>query len=102
MFRVMILLMFTYLFFYLHLSGDISKYINMKYSFLSTSMIYILFFLTIVEGIRWFKSEKKSEKDVDCHECHYDSSHEQKKPPLGKRIRRVISYTTIILPALTG
>ncbi|EKN65642.1 hypothetical protein BABA_19456 [Neobacillus bataviensis LMG 21833] len=102
MFRVVILLMFTYLFFYLHMSGNISKYINMKYSFLTNSMIYALFFLTIVEGIRWYLSEKKSEKDGDCHVCHHDQPHAIKKPALGKSIKRMVSYTMIILPALTG
>ncbi|MFZ7945883.1 TIGR03943 family putative permease subunit [Neobacillus sp. 19] len=102
MFRVIILLLFTYLFFYLHMSGNITKYINMKYSFLTNSMIYALFFLTIVEGIRWYLSEKKSEKDEDCHVCHHDHPHTIKKPTLGKRIKRVVAYSMIILPALTG
>ncbi|MBS4215231.1 MULTISPECIES: TIGR03943 family putative permease subunit [Neobacillus] len=106
MFRVVILLLFTNLFFYLHLSGNISKYINMKYSFLSYSMIYALFFLTIVEGIRWYLKEKKSEKQLECVECHHDHAHEHdhdhKKPSFGKKLKRTVSYTMIILPALTG
>ncbi|MFC4799231.1 TIGR03943 family putative permease subunit [Neobacillus sp. GCM10023253] len=102
MFRVVILLLFTNLFFYLHLSGNISKYINMKYSFLSYSMIYALFFLTIVEGIRWYLKEKKSEIELECHECHHDHSHDHKKPSFGKKLKRTVSYTMIVLPALTG
>lgn len=102
MFRVVILLLFTNLFFYLHLSGNISKYINMKYSFLSYSMIYALFFLTIVEGIRWYLKEKKSEIELECHECHHDHSHDHNKPSFGKKLKRTVSYTMIVLPALTG
>jgi len=106
MFRVIILLAFTYLFFYLHLSGNISKYINMKYSFLSYSMIYALFFLTIIEVIRWYRADKKSEKQADCQECHHDHAHghtyKAEKPSVGKRVKRVISYTMVIIPALTG
>ncbi|MCH6264581.1 TIGR03943 family putative permease subunit [Neobacillus citreus] len=102
MFRVVILLLFTNLFFYLHLSGNISKYINMKYSFLSYSMIYALFFLTIVEGIRWYLKEKKSEIELECHECHHDHSHDHKKLSFGKKLKRTVSYTMIVLPALTG
>lgn len=97
--RVIILLLFTNLFFTLHMSGDITKYINMKYSILSSSMIYILFFLTIAEGIRWYKSDKKNEAKADCHECA--ASH---LVEAGKRtkLKRAASFVLIILPAITG
>ncbi|WP_042460133.1 TIGR03943 family putative permease subunit [Neobacillus dielmonensis] len=101
MYRVIVLLAFTYLFFYLHLSGSISKYINMKYSFLSYSMIYALFFLTIVEGIRWYMSDKKTVKEANCHEFEHDHTQESRKPSFGK-VKRIVSYTMVIIPALTG
>jgi putative membrane protein len=102
MFRVVILLLYTNLFFILHLSGNISKYINMKYSFLSYSMIYVLFFLTIAEGIRWYASEKKTSKEVECHDCHHEHVHEKKPPTFGKKLIRFVSYAMVLLPTLTG
>ncbi|MDP4105966.1 MAG: DUF1980 domain-containing protein, partial [Bacillota bacterium] len=73
MYKVLILLLTTNLFFMLHATGNISKYINMKYSFLSASMIVILLILTIIEGIKlWFSGEKKEEHDdCDCHHEHH-------------------------------
>jgi len=118
MYRVIILLLFTNLFFMLHSTGNISKYINMKYSFLSFSMIFVLFILTIAEGIRWYLSDKKKTEDSDgCAACghdhdhnhehlhehhHHDHDHAGKKISIGKRIKRLVSYTMVIIPALTG
>ncbi|MDP4083995.1 MAG: TIGR03943 family protein [Bacillota bacterium] len=113
MYRVIILLLFTNLFFMLHSTGDISKYINMKYSFLSYSMIYVLFFLTIAEGIRWYLSDKKKgevHNDCNCHtECEHEHDehehnhqHGKKKISKGKKIRKFLSYTFVVLPALSG
>lgn len=60
----------------LHSTGNISKYINQKYSFLSYSMIYVLFFLTIVEGIRWYFASKKNEMEHQHNcDCHHDHDH---------------------------
>jgi putative membrane protein len=102
MFRIIILLLFTNLFFFLHATGNISKYINMKYSFLSYSMIYIMLFLTIAEGIRWYTSDKKSQKEIECHDCHHTHEHGKKHLPWGKKFKRFISYSMVILPALSG
>jgi putative membrane protein len=94
----------------LHATGNISKYINMKYSFLSASMIVILLLLTIVEGIKlWFSGEKKEEhQDCDCthehhdHDHHHDHGHEKKKKSAGKRLKRFLAYTIVVIPAITG
>lgn len=107
MYRIIILLLFTNLFFMLHSTGDISKYINMKYSFLSYSMIYVLFFLTIAEGIRWYFSDKKKESNHDDGHCHHDHHHDHdhdhgKKESKGKRIKKFLSYTFVLIPALSG
>lgn len=102
MFRIIILLLFTNLFFYLHSTGNISKYINMKYSFLSYSMIYVMLFLTIAEGIRWYTSDKRSQKEKECHDFHHTHGQEEKHLPLGKRIKKFVSYAMVILPALSG
>jgi putative membrane protein len=107
MFRVVILLLFTNLFFNLHLSGNISKYINMKYAYLSESMVVVLFLLTIAEGIRWFSAENKqqTEEHIGC-ECHHDHEHHDEVPKMkgsrGKKLKRLLSYSFVLLPALTG
>jgi putative membrane protein len=74
----------------------------MKYSFLSYSMIYIMLLLTIAEGIRWYTSDKKRQKEVECHDCHHLHEHEKKRPTFGKKLKRFVSYTMVLLPALTG
>ncbi|MDN3018788.1 TIGR03943 family protein [Paenibacillus sp. BSR1-1] len=110
MFRVVILLLFTNLFFTLHLSGNISKYINMKYAFLSKSMIVVLFLLTIAEGIRWYLSDRKLQKEHIGCDCDHDHDHEhnhnheidKKTVSKGKKVKRFLSYTFVLIPALTG
>ncbi|WP_026567125.1 TIGR03943 family putative permease subunit [Bacillus sp. UNC41MFS5] len=104
MFKVLILILTTNLFFMLHATGNISKYINMKYSFLSGSMIVILFILTVVEGIKlWFSGEKKEEQhDCDCSYDHHDHGHEKKKQSVGKRIKKFLAYTVVLVPAISG
>jgi putative membrane protein len=102
MYRIIILLLFTNLFFMLHSTGDISKYINMKYNFLSYSMIYVLLLLTIAEGVRWYFSDKKKEKEHDGCDCHHDHAHDKKKESKGKKIKKFLSYTMVLIPALSG
>jgi len=51
MFRAYILLGFTILIAQLHISGNITKYINMKYAYLSKTAAIILGFLTVVQII---------------------------------------------------
>lgn len=107
MYRIIILLLFTNLFFMLHSTGDITKYINMKYSFLSYSMIFVLFFLTIAEGIRWYFSDKKKQDEhVECGcstgHCHHDHQSNKNKVTKGKKVKRFLSYAMVLIPALSG
>ena len=62
MFRAYILLGFTILIAQLHISGNITKYINMKYAYLSTTAAIILGFLTIIQIIVVFQKEHQKEK----------------------------------------
>lgn len=103
MYRVLILILTTNLFFMLHTTGNIAKYINVKYSFLSYSMIYILFFLTIVEGIKLYFSSEKKEKQHDC-DCNHEHDHEhgKKKLTTGKKIKKYLAYTVVLIPAISG
>ena len=110
MFKILILILTTNLFFMLHVTGNISKYINMKYSFLSASMIVILFILTVVEGIKLWSSGEEKEKHHDCdcnhdhhdHEHHHEHGREKKKQSAGKKIKKFLAYTLVLIPAISG
>ncbi|GHI00206.1 TIGR03943 family putative permease subunit [Neobacillus kokaensis] len=110
MYRVVILLLFTNLFFMLHSTGNIAKYINLKYSFLSYSMIYVLLFLTIAEGIRWYFSDKRKEQENECLDCEHGHvhvnehhhHHDEKTLSKGKKIKKFLAYTLVLIPAVSG
>jgi putative membrane protein len=82
MVRSLILIGFTYLLFHLHLTGDISKYINMKYSYLSASAGYALLVLTIVQILMISKENTRKSNNHQCNcnhnqecGCEHDNGH---------------------------
>jgi putative membrane protein len=94
MLRVLILIGLTYLFMHLHASGDISKYINMKYSYISYSAIYILAIFTFI-SIYFYMKEDQHDHDQcgdDCGHSHEDNTWWKK----------AITYGVFIFPILTG
>lgn len=94
MIRFIILFGFTYLFMHLHVTGDISKYINMKYSFLSFGMIFVLGFLSIYQLYKWNMEGKEK---VDSCDCGHDHSHDE-----NTRWKKVFVYGILIFPIFTG
>jgi putative membrane protein len=94
MLRVLILIGLTYLFMHLHASGDISKYINMKYSYISYSAIYILAIFTFI-SIYFYMKEDEHDQDQCGDECGH--SHEE-----NTWWKKVITYGVFIIPILTG
>ncbi|MBD5010645.1 DUF1980 domain-containing protein, partial [Xanthomonas citri pv. citri] len=50
MFRLLVLMGFTFFFYHLHASGNLTKYINMKYAYLSFIAIFLLAILTAVQA----------------------------------------------------
>ncbi|MFC7394958.1 TIGR03943 family putative permease subunit [Scopulibacillus cellulosilyticus] len=74
MIRLIILFGFFFLFMHLHVTGDISKYINMKYSYLSFTMIFIFAFLTLYQLFKWVSEGNKKEKNANSH--HHEHSHD--------------------------
>jgi putative membrane protein len=89
MIRMYILLGFSFLFFHLYITGEISKYINMRYSYLSFSAIFVFAFLTIVQLV--FASREG--KHEHCHGdscCHH---HEEQS-----RWKRTVNYMIFIFP----
>lgn len=93
MLRMYILLGFTFLFFHLHVTGDISKYINMRYSYLSFSAIFLFAFLTIVQ----FVIANRKEPNHHCHDecCHH---HEEKQAAW----KKVLHYFVFIFPVVSA
>jgi putative membrane protein len=94
MLRTYILLGFTFLFFHLHTTGDISKYINMRYSYLSFSAIFIFAFLTIVQ----FRMANRKETEHHCHDescCHHHEENETK-------LKKALNYLIFIFPIVSA
>lgn len=60
MFRLLVLMGFTFFFYHLHASGNLTKYINMKYSYLSFIAIFLLAILTAVQAYLFIKSPEKA------------------------------------------
>jgi putative membrane protein len=95
MIRTYILLVFTFFFAHLHASGNITKYINMKYAYLSYSAIFIFAILTIVQIYNDIKQSQDVSEDACCDEGHSD---ERTKP----FYQRWFIYGVFIFPLLTG
>lgn len=62
MIRYSILFGFAFMFFLLHYTGDINKYINMKYAYLSISAIVLLALLSLYEFWRGYKQDVAAER----------------------------------------
>lgn len=99
MFRIFVLIGFTYLFFHLHASGDISKYINMKYSYISESAIYIFILFTLISLYFYIKGDKhEHEHGHKCGvDCGHDHAHEE-----NRWWKRGFAFLIMITPVLTG
>ncbi|AXN40990.1 TIGR03943 family putative permease subunit [Peribacillus butanolivorans] len=94
MVRLFILLGLTFLFMHLHASGNISKYINMEYSYVSQIAIYILAIFTLMGSYLYLKEGDQEE----CEECHrgHDHSHENKV------WKKTLTYSLFLIPIFTG
>ncbi|WP_191664190.1 DUF1980 domain-containing protein, partial [Bacillus pseudomycoides] len=102
MFRAYILLGFTILIAQLHISGNITKYINMKYAYLSKTAAIILGFLTLIQIIVVFQKEHKKEKDQ--HSCGCDNSHcgHDHSKDENTWWKRTFAYTLFCFPIISG
>ncbi|WP_303984772.1 TIGR03943 family putative permease subunit [Niallia circulans] len=96
MFRIFVLIGFTYLFLHLHATGDISKYINMKYAYISESAIYIFVLFTIICVYNYVKKDKHTH-DESCNHCGHDHAHEE-----NSWWKRGLTIITLLIPILTG
>ncbi|MDC2867688.1 TIGR03943 family putative permease subunit [Bacillus sp. BP-3] len=100
MFRAYILLGFTILLAQLHISGDITKYINMKYAYLSKTAAIILGFLTVIQMIIVFQKEHvKHDHECGCNASHCGHDHSKDENTWWKR---TIAYTLFCFPIISG
>ncbi|WP_397537947.1 TIGR03943 family putative permease subunit [Rummeliibacillus pycnus] len=93
MIRALILMGFTYFFYYLFASGDNAKYINMKYEYINILGIILFGTLTVVQIFNIAKGDSK----VEC-DCGHDHEHEQDKPWW----KRILFYGLFAFPLITG
>ncbi|WP_019244317.1 MULTISPECIES: TIGR03943 family putative permease subunit [Bacillus] len=93
MFRALILMIFTFFFYRLHATGDLSKYINMKYSYISYIAIFIFAILAVVQIF----NVAKHKDEVQCCSDHSHMNVNQK--PL---FYRFLHYGIFIFPLVTG
>jgi putative membrane protein len=77
----------------LHATGNISKYINMKYSYLTFTMIFVMGFLTIYQLVRWARGDKHEDIEPDDH----DHSHDENSV-----IKKIFVYGMLLIPIITG
>lgn len=97
--RAYVLLGFTFFLMQMHITGSISKYINMKYSYLSLTAGILFAFLTIIQVIHVFRTS--GNEDDHEHECNHTCDHGHVHKP-SKGIKRVINGIIFIFPLFTG
>ncbi|SFS68131.1 TIGR03943 family protein [Paenibacillus sp. BC26] len=136
MIRLYVLAGFACLFIMMHLGGNLNKYINLKYAYLTQSAIVMLIILFLFEFVRLYRKERDEHKrkskeerrdhnhehnhehdhehghahgnvhshthherhdESHAHHDHFGHSHEQ---PI--RWKRMVSYSILIFPLLTG
>ncbi|WP_391206799.1 TIGR03943 family putative permease subunit [Psychrobacillus sp. L4] len=96
MLRCWILLGFSFLFLHLHASGNISKYINLKYSMFSFLAIFIFFFFMLIQMYFTLKDGKNEEDLGPICDCGIDHSKE------GKKWKSWLGYPIFLFPILTA
>lgn len=97
MIRFLILFGFAYLFLHLHLTGDISKYINMRYGYLSFSMIFVIGVMAIYQIVKWNREGSKSQGNVEKEMFGHDHAHEN-----NTWWKKFITYALVVFPLITG
>ena len=85
----------------LHISGNITKYINMKYAYLSTTAKNYFRFLNDYTNYRRFP--KKEQKEKEKNDCSCDHSHWgmiiQKREYM---VEKAFSYSLFCFPIISG
>jgi putative membrane protein len=95
--RAAILLAFSGLIFQLHLTGEIAKYINIKYAAFSQVASVLFMFLFFIQVRRIWTERRKH-----YHDCHQEGCGHDHGLSSGWSWKTVVTYTILIIPLLTG
>ncbi|TYR80010.1 TIGR03943 family protein [Priestia megaterium] len=101
MIRILILIGFTFLFMHLHATGDISKYINMNYAWISYSTIFLLWFITIAEFLFYMKGDDHHDHGIDCDCGHHHNPSNKWKRRAWYPVYLLPIFTALFLPVAT-
>lgn len=99
MLRAIILLGFAGFIFKLHYTGEIGKYINMKYVAFSQIASVLLVFLFFIQMYRIWVAKENEHHHEDCDHDGCDHDHGFSS---GWSWKKVVSYTILIAPLVTG
>lgn len=123
--RFLILFGFALMFGMIHFEGNLNKYINTKYAYLSLTAIVLLSILSAFEFVRFYRQEKEAEAKKEAgggehheehrhdhadHEHHHhghrhadpyghDHGHSHES---GSKWQRILSAAVLIVPIFTG
>ncbi|WP_128894333.1 TIGR03943 family putative permease subunit [Longirhabdus pacifica] len=95
MLRAIILAVFAWFIVRLHISGEVTMYINPKYSLLSQLAAGLLLVLFVIQVFRIFQP-----KVEDHHHCDNDCGHDHGYSD--STLKKIMTYSIIIFPLLTG
>lgn len=101
--RAFILLGFSVMLYMMHVTGDINLFINPKYLLLSKAAAFLFSLLFSIQITRVWTSRSSNDEntcghDEDC--CSHEHHHDHGTSPFS--VKKLLSYSIIILPLLTG
>lgn len=92
--KALLLGLFTLYFANLHITGDISKYVNPKYDSMSKIAAIIFLILTLIQLTRMW--QKKHSHHVCSHGCDHDHGNSHWS------LKRVVGFAIVAFPIITG
>ena len=103
--RSLILLGFSVMLYMMHFTGKIYLFINPKYIMLSQAAAFIFLILFFIQITRVWTVDSSNGHD-DCHNgdacCSADYSHHHDHGTTPFSLKKLLSYSIILLPLLTG
>jgi putative membrane protein len=100
--RALILLAFTGLIFKMHFTGDITKFINPKYVGLSQTASVIFLVLFFIQITRVWTDKPRGHQHCDHDHEGPECSHHHDHGDTPFTMRKLVSYSIIVFPLLTG
>ncbi|WP_299094042.1 TIGR03943 family protein [uncultured Metabacillus sp.] len=101
--RALILLTFTLFIFKLHVTGEMTKFINPKYEGLSQSAAVIFLLLFLVQLTRiWSLKENHHHSHCEHEHGEHSCEHHHDHGDTPFTMKKFVSYSIIVCPLLTG